>query len=306
MHLDRVLALDAPTCFKELGLLAGSIFIKKILLIVVLLSLAGQVAAGDKPEWRSWPVGDRLTVSAGVFFPQLDTKVRARSADAAFPVASIVDFEDDLGLDDTANRPMGSVNWRISKRNSIELSYFEVNRSGRTTSSVPILFGDNIISVGTPVVSYFNVEVLEAHYAYSIIFRERLDWSVGVGLSLQKMDMGIIENPDSPLNVDPEEFSFVAPMPTLNTRLRYAFTDKWLGSITLGWLAVEAELSDSTDFSGSVWNSSAGIRYKAFKNVGFNFLWNVFYVDMEYKKRDLDSEVDYSYSGPVLAIEAYF
>jgi hypothetical protein len=118
--------------------------------------------------------------------------------------------------------------------------------------------------------------------------------------------MGIIENPGSPGLIDSEEFSVTAPLPTLNTQLHYAVTEKWLLGLNLGWLAVEADLSDRSDFSGSIWNSSAGVRYKAFEHVGFQFLWNVFFVDIEYNKRDLESQLDYTYSGPIFSVQAYF
>ena len=85
-----------------------------------------------------------------------------------------------------------------------------------------------------------------------------------------------------------------------------AFTDKLIGRLKLGWLAVEADVSASTDFEGSIWNGSAGFRYKAFKNVGFDFGWSYFQVDVDYFKRDLIGELDYRYHGPLVAIEWVF
>ncbi len=277
-----------------------------LILVATSLLISMEAVAAEQPEWRKWPMGDKLVVTAGLFFPRLDTKVGARSADAAFPVASVIDFESDLGLDDHATRPVVSVRWRMARQHSLDFNYFQLDRDGSATTTIPIRFGDNVIDVGTPVYSFFDIEVFELSYAYSLVFTKKIDWSVGAGLSVQDIDMGIIEDYNNPILADVEAFSFVAPLPTLNMRLHYAFTDKWIGTLNFGWLAVEADLSESSDFSGSIWNSSFGVRYKAFKNVSFMATWSGMFVDVKYNKRDLRSEVDYKYNGLILGIQGYY
>ena len=103
-----------------------------------------------------------------------------------------------------------------------------------------------------------------------------------------------------------EDLDVYLPLPTLNLQFQYAFTDKWIGSVKLGWLAVEAELGEKENVDGSIWNSYAAIRYKAFKNINFSLLYSVYEIDVDYNKRDLAGFVDYTYHGPVLGIDYSF
>jgi hypothetical protein len=54
---------------------------------------------------------------------------------------------------------------------------------------------------------------------------------------------------------------------------------------------------------GSIWNSSAGIRYKAFDNLGVSLIYSEFAPDVDYEKRGLAGFIDYKYHGPVLSVE---
>lgn len=272
------------------------------LFAATLLVFALPAVAEESPAWRSWPIGDRFIISVGAFFPNIDTKVSASSA--SNPVNAKIDFERDLGMDDSVTRPLGAFAWRFAKNHRLEVNYFDLNRSGDVISKTRITIGDLVIEAGVPVQSFLDIEVVEALYTYSFVFTEKVDWSVGLGLSLQDIDVGI--QADDGQIIESQNVSLALPLPTLSTTLAYAFTDKLIGRLKLGWLAVEADVSDSTDFNGAIWNGSAGFRYKAFKNVGFDFGWSYFQVDVDYFKRDLIGELDYRYHGPLVAIEWVF
>jgi hypothetical protein len=263
------------------------------------LFLSFPATAKEKADWRSWPMGDRFILAVGAFFPNLDTKVSARSASE--PVGAEISFERDLGLDSTATRPIAGFGWRFAKKHRLGINYFNLDRSGDTISKVNIKIGDIDIPIGVPVQSFFDVAVLEVGYSYSLVFTEKTEWSVGLGLSLQDVDIGILA--DDGQILESQDASVALPLPTLNTTLGYAFTDKWIGRVNLGWLAVEADLSESTDFEGSIWNGSIGMRYKAFEHFGFDFAMTYFDVDVDYYKRDLIGTLDYRYLGPVISLE---
>ena len=278
---------------------------KKFLIPLLGFWLLFSASAGAKelPEWRSWPLGDRFGIGVGAFSPNIKTEVRAISTGDINPGAAI-GFERDLGMKDSATRPLASLNWRFAKRHSLQVNYFDLDRSGDTISNVNIKFGDEIISVGLPVESYFDIETLELSYAYSILFDQKKDLSVGLGISFQDIQTGIRSN-DSGAIIK-EDLDIYVPLPTLNLRFQYAFTNKWIGYIGLGWLAVEAELGDKENLDGNIWSSSAGIRYKAFDNFGVSLFYSVFDLDVDYQKRDLAGFIDYKYHGPVLGVEYFF
>jgi hypothetical protein len=258
--------------------------------------------AEEPADWQSWPLGNRFIISAGTFFPNIDTKVSAASA--VNPVSATIDFERDLGLDDSAIRPLASFGWRFAKNHKLTVNYFNLDRSGDSISNATITLGGLVIEAGVPVQAFLDVEVFEVSYEYSLVFRENIDWSVGLGLSLQRVDIGVLA--DDGIILGSQDISVNLPLPTLNTAFSYAFTDKLVGRAGLGWLVVEADVSDSTDFNGNIWNGSIGLRYRAFKNIGFDLAWTYFDVDVDYFKRDLIGTLDYRYLGPVVGIEWVF
>jgi hypothetical protein len=272
-------------------------------ILTIWLLCSGSAGAKELPEWRSWPLGDRFGIGVGAFHPNIKTEVRAVSTGDINPGAAI-GFERDLGMKDSTTRPLATANWRFAKRHTLEFNYFDLDRSGDTISTVNIKFGDEVISVGLPVESYFDIQTIELSYAYSIFFDQKKDLSVGLGISFQDIQTGIRSNDSG--QIITEDLDISVPLPTLNLRFQYAFTHKWIGYIGLGWLAVEADLGDKENLDGSIWNSSAGIRYKAFENFGVSFIYSIFDLDVDYQKRDLAGFIDYKYHGPVLGVEYFF
>ena len=258
--------------------------------------------AREAQPWRGWPLGERWSLSIGAFFAQLDTSVSAASA--SDPLGATIKFERDLGLDDSIARPVLSVGWRFAKRHKLRLKYFDLDRSGNTISNVNIRFGDADIEVGLPVESFFDVKVLEGFYTYSLVFTEKVDLSLGLGLSLQDMDFGI--RAEDGQIIESESVSLTAPLPTLHAIFSYAFSERWMARVDVGWLAVEADVSDSSDFAGDIWNSSAGLRFKAWGNLAVDMSWAYFDIDVDYNKRDLRGKIDYDYHGPLVALQIAF
>ena len=98
--------------------------------------------AKDKPEWRSWPMGERVGVRVGAFFANLETTVRIDATNGVFGTA--ISLEQDLGLDDTKTTLAAEAHWRFLKRSRLDFTYFQLDRSGASSTSVNIRVGDNV------------------------------------------------------------------------------------------------------------------------------------------------------------------
>jgi len=275
--------------------------------IVLLSPLAA--AAKEKPEWRSWPTGDRLFASVAWFKPKLDTQVGI--SNSAGNLGALINFESSLGLADSKSTGLAGINWRISKRNSLAFNYFKLDRSATKGDGISITIGDETFEPAAdfPIASFFNIEAFDLLYSFSAIRNPKHELALGVGVSFQDLSFGLEQTPDCavpPCDRKTETFSSTAPLPTLNARYQYAINDKWIVVTNLGWLAVSADLDSDESLSGKIWNAEAGIRWKAWKNVGFSLLYNYFDVDVDYDKRNMKATVVYEYQGPALGINAYF
>ena len=276
-------------------------------LLAIATLVASPVAAQSSGDWQSWPTGKRWSIGAGYFAPDLDTKIIVTDENQI--VGTGISFENNLGLDDSEGTGLLFVKWRMFKRHSLEYRYFALDRSATTTDgSVTIAIGEDIFDITLPIQSFFDITANEIAYSYSLLFDEKKDLHLGIGLSIQDLELGIQGTASSPNpgEILDSRLSSNAPLPTLNVGFNYAFNDKWLFKSRLGWLAVEADFGADEDLSGQIINANLGIQWNAFKNVGFFLDYQVFDVDVDYLDRGVLFAIDYDYMGPVLGVDVNF
>ncbi len=282
------------------------------ILAILLAGVSATALGGEKPEWRSWPTGERVSLGYSYYKPNLDTVASIRDVD--FPLGAEISFERNLNLDSRKGTSLADFRWRISKRNSLRFNYFDLSRSSFESASGARLFvGDAEIDITLPIESFFDVTVYDVSYAFSPIMTAKHDLSVGLGISLQEYKFGIrgisfdIGGITIPLGqlVD-ERVEITAPLPTFKAGYRYAFNDKWMLDLNGGWLEVELQLDDSEDLTGRILTADAAIRWKAFKYASFRLGYQYFDVDIEYRKRALEGTVNYTYKGPLIGADVFF
>lgn len=270
--------------------------------------IAGNPAAAQtESSWEDWPLADRWTVSAGYFIPDLDTTLIVTDENQI--VGTGISFENDLGLDDNKGTALLGVDWRFARRHLLSYRYFDLNRSGATTdSTVRIAIGEEVFDVTLPIQAFFDITANEVSYAYSLLFDERKELAIGVGLSVQDLRLGIQGTASSPQpgEIIDSRLDSTAPLPTLNIGFDYAFTDRWLFVSRLGWLAVEADFAADESLSGQIINANVGVSWHAFKNVGFFAHYQVFDVDVDYLDEGVLNAIDYNYQGPVVGVNVRF
>ncbi len=278
--------------------------IRIISLAIVLLSSTSD--AQDSTEWYDWPTGDRLRVAGGFFVPNLDTAVAVTDIDGI--AGPRISFEENLGLDDSKSTILLSAEWRFLKRHLLSYNWFDLQRSAESTSPTSIAVGAEVFDVTLPIQSFFDVSAHEFAYSYSLIFDQKKDLFIGLGVSFQDLTLGIqgTESSPNPGEVIDSMLDSTAPLPTLNLGFSYAFTDSWVFTSRLGWLAVEFDVSDDEDLSGRIINAYAGVMWHAFENVAFFAQYQLFDVDVDYVDAGVGFALDYDYNGPVLGVSVGF
>jgi hypothetical protein len=271
------------------------------------VSIALCAPASAQDDWRGWPTAERWRIAAGYFLPQLDTAIQV--TDAEGNIGTRISFEQNLGLDANKGTAILTVDWRFFKRHRLSYAYFELNRSAISDdSSVSIIIGYNVFDVNLPIQSFFDITAMELAYSYSVLFNERADLYLGIGISVQDIAAGLkgtASSPDPGAILD-TNLDTTPPLPTLNLGFNYAFNDKWIFESKLGWLAVEAELGDDEILDGQIINAFAGVRWKAFQNAGFFATYQLFDVDADFRERGAKWTVDYDYKGPLIGVDVSF
>jgi hypothetical protein len=271
-------------------------------LTLVLISVGPAYAQGD-PEWRSWPTGERVAVNVGTFFAKLDTKVRLDGTGGALGTG--IDFESDLGLDDTQLRIMAEGHWRFFKKHRLDFSYFNLDRSGDGTSIVSIRFGDQVFQADLPIHAFLDIEVFNLGYSYSILFDEKKELAFGLALSFQDIAVGLQGTGMLAAFDVSESESVLAPLPTFTGRFAYAITPKWIVDTNIGYFTIELD-SGGDELSGDIIAVNAGVKWQLLKHFHLGLLYQLFRVDGEFKDQAKQLVIEYNYKGPVLYLGTSF
>jgi len=271
--------------------------------LAVLLLGAEPAIADEEPEWRSWPLGNKAGLLVGSFFANLETTVRVDATSGM--LGTQISFERDLGLDDSKTRPVVNAYWRFLERHRLNFYYFNLDRSGDSISSVDIRFGDQVFQANLPLQVFFDVEIFNLGYSYSILFDEKKDWSVGLALSFQDLGVGMQGTvAGQPLLVS-ESDSVLAPLPTFTTRFAYALTPKWTLDASAGYFTIGLDVGDG-ELDGDIINANFGVRWMPVEYLSFGLTYQFFEVDVGVEGSRLGWALDYQYDGPTLYVGTQF
>ena len=269
-------------------------------LFFLLLSATSLAQSGD--EWKDWPLGDPFTISLEAFFPNIDTTVQLDASDGS--IGTTIDFEQNLGMSDTETLPALGFTWRFAKRHRLIFDYFDLSRSGSTITTSEIRFGDEVFQIDLPISSYFDAQVTSVGYSYSLIFDEKKELALAVGLSVQDIQFGLIGTGN--IGIIEQESGLTAPLPAFGLTGGYAFTEKWIGRAGLGLFAFSLSLSGEEDLSGEIVNAMIAIQHNTFENVHFGLKYSYFDVSVDFEDSRRINSINYEYHGPTLSFVFVF
>lgn len=274
---------------------------KRCAFLLSILMLQPLTAAAADDEWRTWPMGERLEFSLGWYDPDIDTSLQISEV-GGIDLNNPVDLEGELGFDKNDQTIFAEINWRMFKRHQLDWRYFALDRNATKVIDTEITIGDTVYPIGTDVTSKLDITVYEFAYAFSVVFTEKTDFTVGAGISGQDFDFAIAESSNGGLR---ETSSFFAPLPTLNIGYDYALTDKWILRAGGGWLDVGYD-KGGDDVDGRIIRYNFGVKWRVFKNFAAALDYSVFDVEVDYDDDKKKSSFDYKYNGPLLTVSASF
>ncbi len=275
---------------------------KLLFVLTAALLISGTALAQTDDEWRSWPMGDRFTISAEAFFPKIDTIVRLDATNGA--PGTTIDFEQNLNMSDSETLPALGFAWRFAKKHQLLANVFDLSRSGSAITTTEIRFGDEVFQADLPIASFFDVQVISVGYAYSFIFDEKKELALSAGLSVQDYKFGLLGTGN--LGLIEEESGLTAPLPAFGLTGGYAFTDKWILRGGIGVFGFSVALSDEEELSGEIINARAAIQHNTFENFHFSLSYSYFDVSAEFVTSGRLNSVEYQYHGPTLSVDWVF
>ncbi len=278
--------------------------------VSLLAGLALPAQAQDDGSYDHF--NDPFRVYVGGFFPSVDTQIAINGSVVNPPPINV---EDVLGVEDSSSVAWAGAAWHISRRNSLEFEFFNLNRDGFVNLVPdPVEVGDLIIESGS-INTAFDVSVGRLTYGFSIMRNERMDIQLKGGLHIADLSVALQVSgavcdltmgempPGCPGGQTPpsESADVTAPLPHFGVSFAYAITPTIAANFEVIGFALELDNID-----GSLVEIDADIVWQPTRHLGFGVGLRYFNAEVESTGSDLNGKFDLEYFGPTVYVSATF
>jgi hypothetical protein len=236
-------------------------------------------------------------IRAAAFFPNVDTHVRADGSNGQ--VGTSIDFETDLGLEDSKTLPVLELEWRMAANHRLDLGYLNLSRSATSVLKGSISWQGQVYPINTTVTGEFDSRILALTYLYSFYHTPATEIAAGLGIHNANLKSSI--SAAGAAVAGSREVSANAPLPVIALRANQRFTDAVSGELRYQWFGLKYG-----DYDGSLHVVNATVAYYPWKNWGFEAGYAYNRYDIKVQKDTWRGEAQYKFSGPTLAFVAAF
>jgi hypothetical protein len=221
----------------------------------------------------SHPFDQKFSFSAGAFVTDHDTNIRL---DSDVGIGTVVNLEDDLGLDATTNIFRAEAVWRFAERHKAHFGVFDLSQTGRRTLDRDLIIDGETYSVGEAVLTDWKMQLIEVGYSYRIRGNERTQWWFDVAFFIQ--DTAIVVQ-ETAFGGDVSSEDVVLPLPKFGVGVDHAFSDRWIGHAGIDLFKLEVG-----DVGGSLVDLRATLDYRFTDNFSIGAGWHLINVTVDLNK----------------------
>lgn len=223
-------------------------------------------------------------------------------SDVLGDIGDDIDFDDALKVSDHSSFFNGQIRWKFgnTRKWSIAGQYFSNKATGDAVLEKDVEWDGITFREGTNVGSGVKLAVTRLFIGRSFILNEQHDFGLGIGLhnlDISAYIEGEIITDDETTGFQRAEVSDNQPLPNIGGWYNFSPAKNWLLHARLDWIS-----ANIGDYDGSLWNTSVGVGYQVWKNVGFDLSWQYFNLNLNVDSDDWTGGADMTYSGPVLAM----
>lgn len=248
-------------------------------------------------------IDDDFWIQGSGFLANVDTEVR--STLAANPGGgTVIDLEDDLGLDDGELLPAIYAGARLGGNFVITAEYFSLGRDTTATIARTITVDDVTFPVNGSITAGFDTKVYRFSVGYVFLGNETSELGAAIGLHATELDFSISGSGTvggSPLSNQVRRKDVLAPIPTLGLFGSFEAAPNVIIGGRADYLALGID-----DYDGSVLNLQASAQYRIMDNVGIGVAYRYVDYDLDVEKDTYTASFDYNFWGPSFFIEIGF
>jgi hypothetical protein len=271
--------------------------------IVTATSLLANPVSGQAPETatssqqgafeRFGGVADRFNVRGGPFFASHDTRARVDSE--TLGIGTLVNLEDDLGLQSSTRTGRIDGYVRLGRRHQIRGGFISLRRGANVRLQRQVQWGSEVFNVDVGVESAVDLKLIPANYRFSVVKSDRVDIGLSAGVFALVADARVAA-PEAGIS---EGESATFPLPVFGGDFDVAVAPRvfLIGGVEYFGLSIQ-------DVSGSWSEFRGGVEVFPLRNVGLGAAYR--HVNIEIDGTDAltgapgDTQLffDYRFSGP--------
>jgi hypothetical protein len=255
------------------------------------------LACAELPAWAPAPkprvVEDRFRVEVNVVWASSDTRLRVDPS--ATQQGTLLDTEDDLGLDENELLAQAELTLLPGERHLVRLSALSSRRSAQTVILRQIRFEDDVYNSGERVDSEMNLALFGLTYGYRFLVQDRAELTGTFGIQIASFDA----NAEVRSRVLREAENGVAPLPLLGLEGRYDFTDRWSAEARYQYLTANID-----DVDGSIADGRLALTWRANPYLVLGLGYRRFSVNIDSENTGTPGVVDMQIAGPLLFMRA--
>ncbi len=239
---------------------------------------------------------DKWMVRLGAYI--IDGANTQVSVNSAIGLGAVIDYQKDLGGEDSDTIPRIDAYYRFNERHRIDFTSFSIDRKGTRTLDVELEIGDEIYSVSETLNSDIKYALYRLGYGYSFYHSPKVELTMTVGLNITEYDLNFTLDDGSKA----ESAGVTVPLPVVGLRMGYAITPKW--NVRYVSEAFFIDIDDT--FRGAILNFELNTEYRLFKHFALGAGLARIGINAEIDDEDWRGKVTDSYRGFNLFGTFYF
>lgn len=249
------------------------------------------------PDWAPKPkpniVEDRFRAELSMLGAGFDTQLRIDPS--ATTQGTLINAEDDLGLDDSQFLILGELTLLPGKNHLVRLNGLSARRSAQAILESGIVFEDEVYFRGERVDSELNLTLFGLTYGYRFLATERAELAATFGIQVAEVEANAVVRS----RVVRDSETGVAPLPLIGLEGRFDFTKRWGVEARLQYLTANID-----DVDGSITDVRAAISWRANPHLVFGLGYRSFAIDIDSQNESTPGLVDMKIAGPTLYMRA--
>lgn len=271
------------------GRVAGAFFLG-----AAVMAAATGAARADLPG----EVPDKYRIAIGGMFADAYTDAALGSTEAG--LGATINFEDIFDLPESKKTARFEFNWRIGKRQFIDLGYLELNRSGSRVLQEDVEWGDFIYTAGGKVTATFDTNFPYAAWRYAFLDLPQVRISGSAGITYLSISSSLFASGNvtdkngTPVTGEVEEdVSVAAPVPQVGLQIDWALTKRLAVLLYLRQIYVNIDKID-----GGIGETAARLQWWYARHAGLSVGLDKESIDLKsYETGDVRARFRYEVRG---------